>query len=124
MPDASSDILAKKPQEDDLVKTVVLTASKYIFEGVFGKINEELRLILGKVAKKGYQIQERMLERMFSFIILVLAVIYIVLGIQSFLLEYLKLTNFVVYLLVGAALLAAYYMMNKKQRFGNEIQED
>ena len=116
--------MAKKPPENDLVKTVVSIASKYVFDGIFGKINEELMLTLGKVERKGYQMQERMLERMFSFLTLVLASIFIVLGIYSFLLEYLKFTNSVAYLLVGAALLAAYYLMNQRQRFGNEIGED
>ncbi len=105
-----------------MVKTVVATASKYVFESVFGKINEELGLILGKVERKGYQIQGRMLEKLFSFLTLVLAGIFIILGIHSFLLEYLKLTNSVAYLLVGAVLLAAYYLMNHKKGFENEIE--
>lgn len=100
------------------------TASKYMFESIFGKINEELGLILGRVEKKGYQMQERMLERMFSFLTLVLAGIFIILGIHSFLLEYLKLTNSAAYLLVGVALLAAYCLMNQRRRFGNENVED
>jgi len=112
---------AKQPQDDDLVKTIVSTASKYLFEGVFAKINEEIRLVLGTIEKKGYQMQERMLERLFSFCTLVLAGIFIVLGVQSLLLEYLKLTNTEANLLVGGALLAAYYLMSKRQRFGNEI---
>lgn len=116
--------MAKKPQENDLVRTVASIASKYVFESVFGKINEELGLLLGRVERKGYQMQERMLERLFSFLTLVLAGIFIVLGIHSFLLEYLKLANSEAYLLVGAALLAAYYLMNRKRRFGNEIGED
>lgn len=107
-----------------MVKTVVSTASKYVFESVFGKINEELRLILGKVERKGYQIQGRMLDRLFSFLTLVLAGIFIILGIHSFLLEYLKLANSEAYLLVGAALLAAYYLMNRGKRFENEIEGD
>jgi uncharacterized membrane protein len=116
-----SGLLAKKTHENDLVQTAVSTAARYIFDNVFGKINEELRLILGNIEKKGYQIQERMLERLFSFLTLVLACIFIILGIDTFLVDYLRLTNFVVYLLLGAALLAAYYLMNKRQRFGNEI---
>lgn len=107
-----------------MVKTVLSTASKYVFESVFGKINEGLGLILGNVERKAYQVQERMLERLFSFITLVLAGIFIVLGIHSFLLEYLKLANSEAYLLVGAALLAAYCLMKRRQRFGNEIEED
>ncbi|MFA6907372.1 MAG: hypothetical protein WC263_00935 [Candidatus Micrarchaeia archaeon] len=116
--------MAKKTQENDLVKTVVSTASKYVLENVFGKINDEVRLILGRVEARGYQMQERMLERLFSFLALVLACIFIVLGVHSFMLEYLKLTNSAAYLLVGIALLAAYYLMYRKQRFGNEIRED
>ncbi len=116
--------MAKKSQENDLVKTVVSTASKYVFESVFERINEELGVILGKVERKGYQMHERMLERMFSFLTLVVAGIFIVFGIHSFMLEYLKLTNSEAYLLMGAALLAAYYLMNRRQRFGNEIEED
>ena len=112
--------MAKKSQENDLVNTVVSIASKYLSENIFGKINEELGLVLGTVEAKGYQMQERMLERLFSFITLVLAGIFIVLGIQSFLLEYLKLTNSAACLLVGAALLAAYYLMNRRQRVRNE----
>lgn len=118
--------MAKKPHESnetDLVRTVVLTASKYVMENVFGKINEELRLILGTVEKKGYQMQERLLERLFSFFTLVLAGIFIVLGIHSFLLEYLKLTDSAAYLLVAAGLLLAYYLMNMKGRSRNENQE-
>jgi hypothetical protein len=121
---AQRDMLAKKSQENDLVKTVVSTASQYLFEGIFGKINEELRLVLGRLEKKSYQIQERMLERIFSFLTLTLACLFIVLGVYSFLLEYLKLTNSAAYLIVGAALLVAYYLMNKRQRFGKEIEED
>jgi hypothetical protein len=117
-------ILAKKAQENDLVKTVVSTASKYLFESIFGKINEELRLILGTVEARGYQMQERMLERLFSFITLVLAGIFIVLGVHSVLREYLKLTDSMAYLLVGAALLAAYYLMNQRQQFGKKIEGD
>ena len=117
-------MLAKKAQENDLVKRVVSTASKYVLESVFGKINEELRLILGKVEKKGHQMQERVLARLFSFLTLVLAGIFIVLGIHSFLLEYLKLTDSEAYLLVGAALLVAYYLMNQRERFENETGED
>ena len=116
--------MAKKTQDDDLVRSIVSTASKYVFENVFGKINEEFRLLLGNVERKGYQMHERMLERLFSFLTLVLAGIFIVLGIHSFLLEYLKLTDSEAYLLVGAALLVAYYLMNQRQRFGNGIEED
>lgn len=112
--------MAKKPQENDLVKTVVANASKFVFENVIGKINEELRLILGTIEQKGYEMQERMLERLFSFITLVLAGIFIVLGIQSFLLEYLKLTNSAANLLVGAALLVAYYLMSIRQKSRND----
>jgi len=65
-----SGLLAKKTHENDLVQTAVSTAARYIFDNVFGKINEELRLILGNIEKKGYQIQERMLERLFSFLTL------------------------------------------------------
>jgi FtsH-binding integral membrane protein len=116
--------LVKKSQDDDLVRTIVSTASTYLFEGIFGKINEELMLVLGKVEKRGYQIQERMLERMFSFLTLTLACLFVVLGVYSFLLEYLKLTNSAAYIIVGAALLLAYYLMNKRQRFGKKIEED
>lgn len=115
--------MAKKPQENDLVQTVVSTASRYVLENVIGKINDELRLVLGTVEKKGYQMQERMLERLFSFFTLVLGGIFIVLGIHSFLLEYLKLSDSAAYLLVAAALLLAYYLMNRKEKSKNEIQE-
>jgi hypothetical protein len=112
--------LAKTQQDSDLIQTVVTNASKYVFDNVIGKINEELRLILGAIEKRGYQIQERMLERLFSFITLVLAGIFIVLGIQAFLLEYLKLTNFAANFLVGAALLVAYYLMSRRQISKND----
>jgi len=116
--------LAKKQQDSDLVGTVVSIASKYVSESIFGRINEEIGLILGKVERKGYRMQERMLERLFSFLTLVLGGIFIVLGVHSFLLEYLKLTNSEAYLLVGVALLAAYWLMDRKKRFGNDIEED
>jgi len=118
--------LAKKTEENgeaDLVKTVVSTASRYVMENVFGKINEELRLVLGTVEKKGYQMQERMLEKLFSFITLVLAFIFIVLAINSFLLEYLSLTRTEAYLLVGVVLLAIYYLLKRREKRKNEIQE-
>ena len=116
--------MAKKPQENDLVGTVVSIASKYVAESVFGRLNEEIGLVLGKIERKGYRMQERMLERLFSFLILVLGGIFIVLGIHSFLLEYLKLTATEAYLLVGAALLAAYCLMDRKGEAGNETGED
>jgi len=118
------DILAKKtqenPQENDLVKTVISIASQYLSENIFGKINEEIKLVLGNIEKKGYQIQERMLERLFSFFTLVLACIFIVLGIDAFLVDYLKVESFVAYLVLGAALLVAYYLMIRKQKLVNE----
>ena len=113
--------MAKKPQETDLVNTVVSTASKYVSENIFGKINEEFRMLLGTLEKRGYQMQERMLDRLFSFITLVLAGIFIVLGIHSFLLEYLGLSDSAAYLAVGTALLAAYYLMSRRQRVVNEV---
>jgi membrane-bound ClpP family serine protease len=142
--------LEKKSQNEDLVRTIVSTASTYLFEGIFGKINDELRLILGDIEKKGYQIeesmlgkfraefklvlvdfekkayqmQERMLERIFSFLTLVLASLFIVLGVYSFMVEYLGLTNAAAYIVVGVALLVAYFLMNKRQRFGKVIEED
>jgi len=122
---AKRDILAKKQQENlqenDLIKTVISTASQYMAENIVGKINEEFKFVLGSIEKKGYQIQERMLERLFSFFTLVLACILIVLGIDAFLVDYLRITSFVVYLLLGAALLAAYYVMIKRQKSVNEI---
>jgi Flp pilus assembly protein TadB len=122
---AKRDILAKKQQENlqenDLIKTVISTASQYMAENIVGKINEEFKFVLGSIEKKGYQIQERMLERLFSFFTLVLACILIVLGIDAFLVDYLRITGFVVYLLLGAALLAAYYVMIKRQKSVNEI---
>gem|GEM_PF-3666546 len=116
--------MAKKtqenPQENDLVKTVISIASQYLSENIFGKINEEIKLVLGNIEKKGYQIQERMLERLFSFFTLVLACIFIVLGIDAFLVDYLKVESFVAYLVLGAALLVAYYLMIRKQKLVNE----
>ena len=106
------------------MKRVVSIASTYVFDGVFGKINNKFRMLLGRAEAKAYQIQERMLERTFSFLTLVLACLFIVLGVYSFLLEYLRFTNTEAYILVGVALLAAYYLMNQKQRFGKEIEED
>ena len=106
--------MEKKPQDNDLVKTVVSKASEYVFQNIFGKINEELMLILGNVERAGYRMQERMLERLFSFFTLVLACIFIVMGIYSFLVEYLKLTDTAAYLLVGAVLLAVYCLMMRR----------
>lgn len=118
------DILAKKPQEtpqeNDLVKTVVSVASQYLSESIFGKINEEIKLILSDVERRGYQIQERMLERLFSFFTLVLACLFIVLGIDAFLVDYLRVASFVAYLVLGAALLVAYIVMIRKQKSVNE----
>lgn len=138
--------MAKKPEENELVKTVVSIASGYVFESIFGKINEEFRLVLDNIEKKGYQIeehmlerlgaefrvvlddvekkgyrmQERMLEKLFSFLTLSVACIFIVLGVYSVLRDYLGMTSSEAYLIVGAALLAAYFLMSRKQRFGNE----
>ncbi|MFA6214052.1 MAG: hypothetical protein WC717_02125 [Candidatus Micrarchaeia archaeon] len=116
--------MAKKSQGSDLVRAAVSAASKYVSESIFGKINEEIGLIMGKVERKSYQIQERMLERLFSFLALVLAGIFIVLGVHSFLLEYLRLTNAAAYLAVGVALLGAYYLMAQRLRAENETGED
>jgi uncharacterized membrane protein YwzB len=123
---AEADTLAKKTQESnetDLVRTVVSTASKYVMENVFGKINDEIRLVLGTVEKKGYEMQERMLQRLFSFVTLVLAFIFIVLAINSFLLEYLNLTKTEAYLLVGVVLLAIYYLLKRGEKRKTDIQE-
>jgi hypothetical protein len=115
--------MAKKPQDNELVKTVVSIASGYVFQSIFGKINEELGVVLGNAKEAGYEMLERMLARLFSFFTLVLACIFIVLGIYSLLVEYLKLTDTAAYLLVGAALLAAYYIMNQRQKTGDRTPE-
>ena len=136
--------MAKKMQNDenmqnpDFVKNIISNVLNSVSSGIFGKIkdeiNEESDMLLSKVDKetdailrkiehKTYQIQARLLEEFYSFLVLVMASIFLAVGAWSFLLEYFKLTNAQAYLIAGFVLLVIYLIM-RKPKYRSSKEED
>ena len=97
-----------------IVKDAVSTVARMVFSGVFSKINEEADMLLDKVEQRSYKMEERMLERLYSFFLLLLGGVFIVMGVYSFMLEYMHFSNAPAYLIVGAGLVLAYIVLSMK----------
>lgn len=108
--------MAKKSKNSTLIRSIVSAAADAALSGVFSKINDEIKLLMGKAERKAYQVEEGLLEGLGLFLVLVMAGIFLVLGAYSFLLEYMGLTNAQAYLLVGAALLVLYLVLQGKSK--------